>query len=113
MMYRVFGFILLLLAGNAFAAIDPAERADLLVRVDTPIEVLVARLEARGPRQSRLEGLDSQARAQELERGEVLLSTLCEQLVHSPGAHPLGIQRVDGFDTTAAETIVEAVIRSV
>ena len=97
----------------ALAAIDPAERADLVVRVDAPVEVLVARLEARGPRQSRLEGLEFEARARELERGEALLSTLCEQLVYSPGVRVPDVLRVDGLDRTAPETIVEAVIRAV
>lgn len=97
----------------AYAAIDPAERADLVVRVDAPIDVLVARLEARGPQQSRIEGLDPSARARELERGELLLASLSDQLVHSPGVRTPELLRVDGLDPTAPETIVEAVIRSV
>ena len=97
----------------AYAALDPAERADLIVRVDAPIDVLVARLDARGTRQSRLEGLDADDRARELERGELLLASLSDQLVHSSGAHAPELLRVDGLDPTAPETIVEAVIRSV
>lgn len=97
----------------AHAATDQADRADLVIRVDAPIDLLVARLEHRGPRQSRLEGVEIERQREELERGEVLLSKICDQLVHSPDAHALRLQRVDGRDTTAAESIVEAVIRSV
>ncbi len=95
----------------ALAAADPAERADLIVRVDAPIEVLVARLEARGPRQSRLEALESEARAEELRRGELLLASLTDQLVHSPRGETPETLRVDGLDPAASATIVEAVIR--
>ena len=95
-----------------YAALDPAERADLVVRVDAPIDVLVARLEARGARQSRLEGLDPDARARELERGELLFASLADQLVHSAGARTPELLRVAGLDPTASQTIVEAVVRS-
>ena len=89
---------------------DPAERCDLLIRVETPIPVLLARLAARGPRQSRLEGVDSVQQRRELERGELLLDTLSDQLVHSSGLDGPGILRVDGQDPAAAETIAEVVV---
>lgn len=92
---------------------DPGERSDLLVRVDTPLDLLVERLEARGTRQSRLEGLSPADRRRELERGEVLLDSLSDQLVHSPGVHASAIQRVDGLDPTAAEMIAEIIAERV
>jgi hypothetical protein len=91
------------------AEVDPAERSDLLVRIDAPLDLLVERLGARGPRQSRLEGLDPGDRLRELKRGELLLDSLSDQLVHSPGVHAPAIQRIDGLDPTAAETIAEIV----
>ena len=90
---------------------DPAVPADLIVRVDAPIDVLVQRLEARGPRQSRLEALDREARVRELQRGEMLLASLSDQLVHSARAETPDTLRVDGLDPLAPAAIVEAVIR--
>ncbi len=90
---------------------DPADRADLLVRVDTPIPVLAARLEARGLRQSRLEGGDSAARVAELEYGNTLLGALFDQLVYSPGVTPAVLQ-VGGLDDTGVAAIVAAVIEA-
>ena len=52
-----------------WAASDPAPRADLVVRVDAPVDVLVARLARRQARQSRLEGVTGRAREDELRRG--------------------------------------------
>jgi thymidylate kinase len=97
----------------AFAANDRAVRSDLLVHIDTPVELLMQRLQARQVRQSRLEGLSPAERREELERGELLLASLIDQLVHSPGVPAPEIIRVDGLDTTAPEAIVEAVLRSV
>ena len=96
-----------------FAARDPSEVGDLLVRVDAPLDVLVERLGARNTRQSRLESVDALDRRRELERGEVLLDSLTDQLVHSPGVHTPDILRVDGLDPTAPELIVETVLQSV
>ena len=93
------------------AMADPAVPADLIVRVDAPIDVLVQRLEARGPRQSRLEALDREARVRELQRGEMLLASLSDQLVHSARAETPDTLRVDGLDPLAPAAIVEAVIR--
>ena len=94
-----------------FAVRDPSEGCDLLVRVDAPLDLLVERLGARNARQSRLEGLDPAVRLVELGRGEVLLDSLSDQLVHPQGVHTRAILRVDGLDPTAPELIVEAVLR--
>ncbi len=94
------------------AARDPAPRADLVVQVRAPIEVLVDRLEARGARQSRLEGLDPESRAAELQRGETLLAALIDQLVHSLGPERPAVLTLDGLDPTACESIVDAVVGS-
>ena len=94
------------------AAQDRAPRADLVVQVQTPIEVLVDRLEARGARQSRLEALDAEARVGELRRGESLLAALIDQLVHSPDPESPTVLTVDGLDPTACETVVDAVVGS-
>ena len=94
------------------AARDRAPRADLVVQVQTPIEVLVDRLEARGARQSRLEALDAEARVGELQRGESLLAALIDQLVHSPDPESPTVLTVDGLDPTACETVVDAVVGS-
>lgn len=94
------------------AARDRAPRADLVVQVRAPIEVLVDRLEARGARQSRLEALDTQSRAGELRRGETLLAALIDQLVHSSDPESPTVVTVDGLDPTACETIVDAVVGS-
>ena len=90
---------------------DPAEHSDLLIRVDTPLGLLVERLEARGPRQSRIESLSPTDRLRELQRGELLLDSLTDRLVHSPGVHSTDLQRVDGLDPAAPELIAEIVIR--
>ncbi len=92
---------------------DPAERAHLLVRVDTPVPVLLARLAERGPRQSRLEAVEPDQQRRDLERGELLLDSLSDQLVHSSGPERPGILRVDGRDPAAAETIAEVVAANV
>ncbi len=94
------------------AAHDRAPRADLVVQVHAPIEMLVDRLEARGPRQSRLEALDPESRAEELRRGETILAALIDQLVHSPDPGGPTVLRLDGLDPTACETIVDAVVGS-
>ncbi len=96
----------------ALAAEDRADRADLLVRVDTPIDVLLDRLGARGARQSRLEAVETAQRRAELERGAVLLDTLCSQLVHSPGTHRPVVKRVDGLDSAVPNLILEMVDRT-
>ncbi|MEP6625992.1 MAG: AAA family ATPase [Acidimicrobiia bacterium] len=89
---------------------DPAEHSDLMVRVETPIPVLLARLAARGPRQSRLEAVGPEEQRRELERGELLLDSLSDQLVHSSGLDGPGILRVDGQDPATAEAIAEVVV---
>ena len=94
------------------AAHDRAPRADLVVQVRTPIEVLVDRLEARGARQSRLESLDTESRVDELRRGESLLAALIDQLVHALDPESPAVLTVDGLDPAACETIVDAVVGS-
>ena len=91
------------------AGSDRGERSDLVVRVDAPLDLLVKRLDARKTRQSRLETLGPADRFRELERGEMLLDSLFDQLVHSPGTHSPEILRVDGLDPTAPELIAEIV----
>ncbi len=93
----------------AWAATDPAPRADLLVRIDAPVGVLLERLARRAVRQSRLEGLDRDALAAELGRGEALLDVLCGQLVHSPGTPQTRVLRVGGLEAGAADLVTEAV----
>ncbi|MBK5289094.1 MAG: AAA family ATPase [Acidimicrobiia bacterium] len=90
---------------------DPGEAPDLLVRVDTPILVLVDRLEGRGARQSRLEDGDGATRTAELERGNTLLDALFDQLVYSPGVTP-AILRVGGLDQRGVSEVVAAVIEA-
>ena len=90
---------------------DIGDSPDLLVRVETPIPMLVERLEARGPRQSRLEGVDPTTRVTELERGNLLLNALCEQLVYSPGVTP-AVLRVGGLDQVGATQVVHAAIEA-
>jgi adenylate kinase family enzyme len=94
-----------------WAAADPAPRADLVVRVDTPTDVLVERLGRRVERQSRLEASDGPALAAELARGGRLLDALCEQLVHSPGTHRPLLIRVDGLDPGAVADVWETLRR--
>ena len=94
------------------AAQDRAPRADLVVQVRTPIEVLVDRLESRGARQSRLEGIDAESKVGELQRGESLLAALIDQLVHSPDPESPTVLTVDGLDPTACETVVDTVVGS-
>jgi predicted kinase len=93
----------------AWAAADGPSRADLVVRVDAPIDVLVERLGGRSGRQSRLEALDEPGLRADLIRGEVLLDELCSQLVHSCGTHRPRLIRVDGLDTAAGEIVGEAI----
>lgn len=93
----------------AWAATDPAPRADLVVRIDAPTEALVARLTRRAVRQSRLEGLDRGALAAELERGRELLDVVCGQLVHSPGTPQTRVLRVGGLEPGAADLVTGAV----
>jgi len=95
----------------AWAAADPAPRADLVVRVDAPPDVLAARLARRAERQSRLEGVDGPALEAELARGAGLLDALCEQLVHSPGTHRPVLIRVEGFGPGAVDSVGEALRR--
>ena len=95
----------------ALAADRAAPRADLLVRVDAPIEVLVERLSGRDVRQSRVEALPPAHRRSELERGSELLDALWNRPVDSSAwPRPLTI-RVDGLDATAVSVVVEAVRR--
>ena len=96
----------------ALAAADRADRADLIIRVDTPIDVLLERLGARAARQSRLEAVETAERRAELERGSVLLDALCSQLVHSPGTHRPVVKRVDGLDPAVPDLILEMVDRT-
>ncbi len=96
----------------ALAAADRADRADLLIRVDTPIDVLIERLGARGTRQSRLEAVETAERRAELERGSGILDALCSQLVHSPGTLRPVIKRVDGLDSAVPDLILEMVDRT-
>jgi hypothetical protein len=94
-----------------WAAADPAPRADLVVRVDAPPDVLVARLARRPARQSRLEAVSGPELEQELQRGADLLDTLCAQLVHSPGTQQPVLIRVDGFTPGAVDSVSEALRR--
>jgi hypothetical protein len=95
----------------AWAAADPAPRADLVVRVEAPTDLLAARLARRAERQSRLQGVDGPALEAELARGAELLDALCEQLVHSPGTHHPVLIRVDGFGPGAVDSVGEALRR--
>ena len=92
----------------AWAATDPAPRADLVVRVDAPVDVLSARLARRTARQSRLEAVEGPALQEELRRGADLLDVLCTQLVHSPGSQQPVVIRVDGHRSGAVDPVVEA-----
>jgi len=94
-----------------WAAADPAPRADLVVRVDAPLDVLIARLRRRDARQSRLEVVERQALEQELQHGAALLDALCVQLVHSPGTNRPVLIRVDGFGPGAVDSVGEALRR--
>lgn len=91
---------------------DPSPCPDLLVMVETPVPVLVERLGARGPRQSRLEGVETAARAGELERGGALLAVLFDQVVGAAGITPVTV-RVSGVDHAGVATIVSAVVDAV
>lgn len=93
----------------ARAAADGPAHADLLVRVDTPVDVLVARLAGRAGAQSRLEGLDPDEQRAELVRGEGLLDALCSASVHSSGSRRPRYVRVDGLDSVAVEIVEEAI----
>lgn len=94
-----------------WAAADPAPRADLVVRVDAPTDVLIARLARRDARESRLEAVAGRGLEQELQHGAELLDALCAQLVHSPGTHRTTFIRVDGFGPGAVDSVGEALRR--
>jgi predicted kinase len=81
----------------AWAAADRAPRADLIVRVDTPSDVLGTRLDRRAARQSRLEAVAGADRDAELRRGAELLDALCA--IWCP---PAMLVRVEGCGATAA-----------
>lgn len=92
----------------AWAAADGPTHADLLVRVETPVEVLVERLAARPGAQSRLEGMDADAQRAELASGAALLDALTTAWeTASGGARRL--LRVDARDTAAIDTVVAAI----
>lgn len=92
-----------------WAAADGPTRADLLVRVDTPVDVLVTRLAGRAGAQSRLEGLGPDAQRAELVRADALLDALCAESVHSSGTRRPRILRVDGLDPATVEIVGEAI----
>jgi len=94
-----------------WAATDPAPRADLVVRVDVPADVLARRLAGRRERQSRLEGVSGEELAAEMGRGERLLDALCDELVHSSGTRRPTLIRVDGYGPGAVEAVGEALRR--
>jgi hypothetical protein len=94
-----------------WAGADPGPRADLVVRVDAPIDVLEARLARRAARQSRLEGVEGPALREELERGAALLDALCAQLVHSSGSPRPVLIRVEGNGSGAVASVGEALRR--
>ncbi len=91
----------------AWAAVDGPTHADLVVRVDTPVDVLVDRLAARPGAQSRLEGLDAGAQRAELARGDALLDALTAAWSAAAGSRRL--LRVDGRDPAALDTVVAAI----
>ena len=95
----------------AAAAQDPIQPSDLLVRLDTPLDLLVDRLEDREQRQSRLEAVDRFGRRAELESGLDLLNALWTQrVVATRSQRPVGI-RVDGLDPEAVDVVIEAIRR--
>jgi hypothetical protein len=94
-----------------WAAADPARWADLVVRVDAPLDMLAARLARRNARQSRLEAVSGRELAQELQHGSDLLDALCAQLVHPRGTHRPMLIRVDGLRPGAVDSIGEALRR--
>lgn len=94
------------------AASDPAETADLLVRVDAPVELLADRLAARATRQSRLEAVDSSRLRAELESGNALFDVVCDQWARSPATDRPGFLRVDSLDPGAPDRILAAVVAS-
>jgi hypothetical protein len=96
----------------AWAAADGPTHADLVVRVDAPVDVLVARLGGRAGAQSRVEGLDDAGLRAELAHGGEVLDALLEQLVHSPGSRRPRILRVDSGDPAAVGIVREAIARS-
>jgi predicted kinase len=96
----------------AWAAADGPTHADLLVRVDAPVDVLVTRLGRRAGAQSRVEGLDDVALRAVLTRGAGLMDALVEQLVHSPGSRRPRILRVDSEDSAAVGIVREAIAGS-
>jgi predicted kinase len=94
-----------------WAGSDPAPRADLVVRVDAPVEVLAERLARRRARQSRLEAVDGPGLRDELTRGADLLDALCAQLVYSPSSHRTVLITVNGNGPGAVDSVGEALRR--
>lgn len=72
-----------------------ARAADLLVVVDVPPEVALARLERRRSRHSRTQRLDRSERLAELQRGAALLDRLAAWWPGRPGTDP-EVVRLDG-----------------
>jgi thymidylate kinase len=72
-----------------------ARAADLLVVVDVPPEVALARLERRRSRHSRIQHLDRPERLAELRRGADLLDRLAAWWPGRPDVHP-EVVRLDG-----------------
>jgi len=93
----------------AWAAADGVTGADLVVRVDVPLDAVLDRLNRRAGTQSRLEAPRTTTARVELERGEALLDALCSQLVHSHGTQRPRLIRVDGIDSAAGEIVGEAI----
>lgn len=92
----------------AWAAADRAPGADLIVRVDAPVEVLAARLARRAARQSRLEAVAGPALEAELTRGAALLDAICAQVLEAAGPDRPRLVRVDGAGPGAAASVAEA-----
>lgn len=95
----------------AAAAADPVPRADVLVRVDAPVEVLVERLERRAVRQSRLEALDRDELRAVLGEGSELLDRLTQRRSVAGGAREGGPIVVDGLDPAAVQRVADEVGR--
>ena len=93
----------------AWAATDRAPRADLVVRVDTPVEVLAARLARRRARQrqSRLEAVDGPELGRELAHGARLLDLLCDEW----STAGVAMVRVDGSEPGAVASVEDALAR--
>lgn len=70
--------------GGALLTVPPASsRSDIVLLVDTPVEVAAERLAARSSRHSRTQLLETEQRVAELTRGRELLETL---LANAPAA---------------------------